>query len=223
MASTRNKSKTPGFKSESSDYVPNKKSLMQSAPTVISTKKAKLLKTGHNKPFNSAKNNLNATPAGITNYQRKKLLLEANALAQDKLNSLNSVYDDANNSNSFMFSEQNFTRENYIKQEETYALKLKELKDRLGKLKELGILTNTQNAKLLLNKIRFGNEATYEFINEYVNELRRIEAESDESMAVVKLWYEKQKKEIEQIYQTENKRATNEFQEKRADLKENLR
>ncbi len=207
---------------------------MQSAPAtggMSSAKKAKLLKTGHPNATNSSstKNNVNATPVGITNYQRKKLLQEASNATQnqDKLliNGLNSMYNDAtnNSSNNFIFCEQSFTRENFIKQEETYATKIKELRERLAKLDELGILTNTQSAKLLLNRIRFCNEATYEFINEYVNELRRVEADSDERLSVVKLWYDKQKREIEQIFQSENRRTTNEFQDKRTDLKENLR
>jgi hypothetical protein len=241
VASTRNKSKTPGLKTEPSEYSLSKKSLMKSAPSAVlsssSPKKAKLLKTTNpSKAFTPGglKTNSNgATPVMITNYQRRKLLQEAANHAQQtgsKMSDIggmtnNNHYNDSNNNinSSFVFCEQNFTRENYAKQEDVYASKSGELRERLDKLRELDILANSQAAKLVLSKMRFGNEVTYAFVNEYVNELRRVEAESDESLAVVKLWYDKQKREIEQIFQNENRRAMNEFQEKRADLKENLR
>lgn len=56
-----------------------------------------------------------------------------------------------------------------------------------------------------------------------MNELQRLETLAAENQSIVRLWYEKQKSEIEQAYQAETRRCTLEFQEKRAELKESLR
>ena len=227
---TRNKSKTPSsLKPEPNEY---KKTLQLSVPpsasSIISIKKSRILKTiDQTSPklkHRDKLTNLVANPKRKldTNAERN----HHNSGMSYATSDLNVIYGDSHHPNhSFVFNEQNFTKESYFKKEQVYEQKLAELREKLAKLKELGTLSNTppQNVKFLLARLKMSNEAMHAFLNDYVDELRRVEDESRENFSIVKLWFEKQNAEIEQVFQTENRRATNEFLEKRADLKENIR
>jgi hypothetical protein len=137
-------------------------------------------------------------------------------------NTSNSLINNSSNRNLIYdyskFEEEDFTPKKFKQKEEYFVQKLIELRDRLNAVREIGYLSSNIN-----EAISILNKKNDEFMHNYLSDLRQAERKSDESLSVVRVWHEKQTSEIEQIYQCETKRATQEFQDKRTDLKEGLR
>jgi len=83
---------------------------------------------------------------------------------------------------------------------------------------------NTLNITTIHNEINeYKDESGFNYLSKFLSEINQIEKESTENISIVNNWYEKQKAEVEQQYNIESKRAVQEFQDKRRELKDNLK
>jgi hypothetical protein len=126
---------------------------------------------------------------------------------------------DQNNTEMFNF-------DNFQKQEKLYEKRMKSLKDQLAKLRNLRELNSKNRINSLYLKKEIGDyrvESGFNHISKFLNGVIQIEKESEENLSIVNNWYEKQKSEVVLQNASENKRALQEFQDKRRELKEGLK
>lgn len=132
-------------------------------------------------------------------------------------------YPYADNYNEDLFSFE--SEETFQKREKEYEKHIKALQDQLEKLKQFEELAQEKklNSTLVKQSISDLHADDCNYLSKFLSEIQRVEKESTEYVSVVKNWYELQKHEIEQQYTVEQKRAVQEFQDKRRELKDTLR
>lgn len=110
------------------------------------------------------------------------------------------------------------TREEFKLKEEWYENKLNELRNQIEQLHRLSVLKHESNES---SESKVNSNSP--IINEYVEEMQRLNRCSNENSLFIEMWHEKQKREINEQYAREHTKAIQEYQDKRRDLKENLR
>lgn len=176
-----------------------------------------------NNTFNKLKCS-NDTTAGLNKKphikQQNQLDSKQNRLTQSQqpYNYFNDVY----NGETFNFA----SLANYQQQEKFYEQRIKSLREQLEKMKSYKKLSDQASlresaikAEILDFKVENGN---FNHLAQFLSEVAQIERESIENISIVNNWYEKQKSEVELQYNLEHRRAIQEFQDKRKELKENL-
>lgn len=103
--------------------------------------------------------------------------------------------------------------EEFKAHEKYFDDRLKQLYENLKQLKDLGHST--------LNTVKSSTNNSY--LHELKHEINRLDKESNENLFIVKVWFDKQKNDLETQFKIDFNRHTLEYQEKIKDLKENLR
>jgi len=110
------------------------------------------------------------------------------------------------------------TKEDFKLKEQWYENKLNELRNQIEQLHRLSVLKHEPNEA----NESFGHSSC-RIINEYVEEMQRLSRCSHENSLFIEMWHDKQKREINEQYTREHTKAIQEYQDKRRDLKDNLR
>lgn len=116
--------------------------------------------------------------------------------------------------------------ENYQKQENFYEQRIKSLREQLEKMKSFKKLSTQASLRSSAIKAEISDfkvESGFNHLSKFLHDVAQIERESAENISIVNNWHEKQKSEVELQYNLEHRRAIQEFQDKRKELKENLR
>jgi hypothetical protein len=110
------------------------------------------------------------------------------------------------------------SHDEFMRQDELFAQKLNELRERHDLLKSL-----SRSPELASESKSLADKTNFMFVNEFLNELNEMELQASRSLSVIRYWLEKESNEIEDTFRAEYTRALQEYQEKRKDLKETLR
>ena len=110
-----------------------------------------------------------------------------------------------------------FSSHTFQLKDQMYEQKLRELRDNLKLLEKIENMSSEE----MENELDSQSSGVY--VNQFVQEVRRLEKESAENMSLIETWFEYQKEESEEQFNSECKRASQEFQEKRKELKESLK
>jgi hypothetical protein len=103
--------------------------------------------------------------------------------------------------------------EEFKAHEKYFDDRLKQLYDNLKQLKDLGY-TSLHTAKSTTNN---------SYLHELKHEINKLDKESKDNLFIVKVWFDKQKYDLETQFKIDFNRHTQEYQEKIRDLKENLK
>ena len=131
-------------------------------------------------------------------------------------------FNDSYNGETFNFE----SLENYQKQEKFYEQRIKSLREQLEKMKSFQKLSTQASLRSSAIKAEISDfkvESGFNHLAKFLCDVAQIERESAENISIVNNWHEKLKSEVEFQYNLEHRRAIQEFQEKRKELKENLR
>nr|QDF21423.1 Sin3 histone deacetylase corepressor complex component SDS3 [Brachionus koreanus] len=127
---------------------------------------------------------------------------------------------DSSKSHDLVESDFNNLSKEEIKQKEKYFDdKLKDLGEKLRKIREMGVCSGQVMSDLKENEI---SECLSLFVRDYLAEINKLERDCDDKLELLSEWYVREKHEIEETFKTEKKKALQEFNDKRKELKENL-
>jgi hypothetical protein len=108
----------------------------------------------------------------------------------------------------------NFSRQNLIEKRDFFDKSLRDLKEKLKFVKEIGADSSAPHTH--------ASTQDKEFEREYIGQLSALDEDANESLSHIKTWHDKQQKEIERQFKSDNKQCVREFQKKRGDLKKKL-
>lgn len=107
--------------------------------------------------------------------------------------------------------------------EKYFEDKLRDLNDKLGKLRDVAISIDRKKSIETELKENEMNESVRHFLSKYLNELEKLDQESNDKLNGLKEWHRREIEEIDETFKLENKKAVQEFHEKRKELKESLK
>nr|QDF21427.1 Sin3 histone deacetylase corepressor complex component SDS3 [Brachionus koreanus] len=113
----------------------------------------------------------------------------------------------------------NLSKEEIKQKEKYFDDKLKDLGEKLRKIREMGVCSGQVMSDLKENEI---SESLSLCVKDYLAEINKLERDCDDKLELLSEWYVREKHEIEETFKTEKKKALQEFNDKRKELKENL-
>ncbi|RNA09354.1 sin3 histone deacetylase corepressor complex component SDS3 [Brachionus plicatilis] len=117
------------------------------------------------------------------------------------------------------FVELELSQEEIKQREKYFEEKLKDLGNKLRKIRQMGVCSGQALSDLKENEM---SESLSLYLKEYLCHVGNLERDCDDKLESLNEWYLREKEDIEETYRTEKKKAEQEFHEKRKELKENL-
>ena len=113
----------------------------------------------------------------------------------------------------------NLSRDDLKQREKYFDDKLKDLEARLKRVRVLGVCSGQTLSDLKENEM---SESLKLFMKEYLSEVEKLEKDCNDKLVSLNEWYSREKSEIEETFRIEKKKASQDFNDKRKELKKNL-